>query len=163
MILDTVVPAHFPKYLCLVTHMSLLWAAVAVCLTATVAHSAESPPTAPPLSGQSGEAQAMAVTEPLQQAFSDAVNAGNYAKALDILRKVLQVWLQQVGANNAVVGNLRVNIAEMQRQLGQLPQAEAELQTAIAVLVAALGPDHPQALVARHNLGAVQLQQRRFA
>ncbi|MSQ82646.1 MAG: tetratricopeptide repeat protein [Myxococcales bacterium] len=162
MILDPAVPAHFPKYLWLVTHMSLLWAAVTVCLTATVAHGAEGPPSAPPLSGQSGEAQAMAVTEPLQQAFSEAVNAGNYAKALDILGKVLHVWLQHVGGNHAVVGNLRVNIAEMQRQLGQLPQAEAELQTAIAVLVAALGPDHPQALVARHNLGAVQLQQRRF-
>ncbi len=115
------------------------------------------------LQGAQGEKEAMAETEPLQLAFSDAYNAGNYAKALEILKKALEVWQKKVGPNHPIVGNLRVNCAELMRQLGRLQEAEVELEAALAVLQTTLGPEHAQTLVAHHNLGALQLQRGRVA
>ncbi len=112
-----------------------------------------------PTPATDAEATATAETGPLMTPFSDAYNAGDYAKALEILRKALAIWLARVGPRHPTVGSLRINIAEMLRQLGRLDEAATELQTAIAVLSATAGPAAAQTLVAQHNLGAVRMQQ----
>lgn len=148
--------------LCLIIVIAQVLAILCTSVAAAQAGSAAQPDGAP-LQGAQGEKEAMAETEPLQLAFSDAYNAGNYAKALEILKKALDVWLKKVGPNHPVVGNLRVNCAELMRQLGRLQEAEVELEAALAVLQSTLGPEHAQTLVAHHNLGALQLQRGRVA
>lgn len=132
----------------------LVFALVACMGLANAAHADPAPAPDP-----NAEAAATAETEPLMTPFSDAYNAGDYGKALEILRKALAIWLARVGPNHPTVGSLRINAAEMLRQLGRLDEAVAELQTALTVLNATAGPTAPQTLVAQHNLGTVRLQQ----
>jgi CHAT domain-containing protein/tetratricopeptide (TPR) repeat protein len=89
--------------------------------------------------------------------------AGKYAEATGIAKKLLALAETKFGPDHANVGTVLNNLAELYKSLGRYAEAEPLLKRAIAIRGKALGPEHSDVGQSLNNLALLYHAQGRYA
>jgi tetratricopeptide (TPR) repeat protein/CHAT domain-containing protein len=114
------------------------------------------------LAGRS-HAQPADETAALNAELARLYQAGKYAEAIEIAKRVIAIREKALGPDHPQVGSALNNLAALYRDQGRTSEAEPLLKRAIAIIEKALGPDHADVGLSLNNLAGLYYVQGRTA
>ena len=101
--------------------------------------------------------------ERLAQESARQYRMGNYANAVEVARKMIEVAEKNVGQEHPDFATSLNNLAEVQRAQGQLGTAESNYKRALAIFGIAQIPDDPNVATCLSHLAEIQFAQKQYA
>ena len=89
--------------------------------------------------------------------------AGKYAEATEIAKRVLTIREEALGPEHPNVGTALNNLGELYRAQGRLAEVEPLYRRSLAIYEKALGPEHPKVGTSLNNLAGLYRAQGRYA
>jgi eukaryotic-like serine/threonine-protein kinase len=87
----------------------------------------------------------------------DRINQGRLDEAESLLTEVRDTMTRAFGPTELYVGGANLELADLHQGRGQFAKAAAAAQAAVTAFSASLGEDHSYTIVAKANLGAIEV------